>query len=235
MKEKFGKFLASEKKKLAGMDRRQKIAYLAEYYWLWALGIFGGLFMAVYILWHAFFTVKDYRFYVLFVNAPIEASQEIGNRSALRQGFIDRMGYDLKEGMVEFGTASYFNAAVDGGSNNSYFQSFVAVVEAGHLDAAVMEEDNLKAIGAAGRFLDLSRGEAADLFAPYADRFVYAVPYDTEYSEDPVPVGIDISDSDLGRMGVYEDGCVLGIGAYSSHPEDVKAFLEYIGAEGRQP
>lgn len=216
-------FLEAEKVKMSRLDRQQKLAYLAEYYSIWALGIVGGLALIIYVLWHLLFAVKDYSFYAMFVNAPLESAGTIGNDSDLRRGFIDRMGYDLKEGMVEFNTSSYFNAAIEGGTNNSYFQSFAAVVEAGHLDVVVMEEDNLVAVGASGRLLDLSQ---TGIFAPWADRFVYALPYDTEYSGDPVPVGIDISDSLLAP--VYADGCVLGIGAYCRHPEDAAAFLEYI-------
>ena len=61
---------------------------------------------------------------------------------------------------------------------------------------------------------------------------MYAVPYDEEYSTEPVAVGIDISDSRLmTEYELYDDTCVLGVGAYTQHPEDVAAFLEFIGVE----
>ena len=52
-------------------------------------------------------------------------------------------------------------------------------------------------------------------------------PYDEEYSTEPVAVGIDISGSRLmTEYELYDDTCVLGVGAYTQHPEDVAAFLE---------
>ena len=31
--------------------------------------------------------------------------------------------------------------------------------------------------------------------------------------------------------GLYEDGCVLGLSAYSQHPEAVAEFLSYLGVQ----
>jgi hypothetical protein len=54
-------------------------------------------------------------------------------------------------------------------------------------------------------------------------------PEDEEYSEDKVPVGIDISDSSIaGEYGIYTGDCVLGLGAYTKHAEEVLKFLKYI-------
>jgi hypothetical protein len=57
-------------------------------------------------------------------------------------------------------------------------------------------------------------------------------PYDEEYGEDQVPVGIDISDSILmTKYNLYPDSCALGIGAYSEHLDAVEQFLDYIFEE----
>jgi len=217
----------SEKEKLRDYPLPKKLAYIAEYYWLHILLVTGGIAFAVYFVYHAFFTVKENWFYITFVNSM----QDAGEDSALRKGFIDYAGYDLSEKNVLFNSACYFDAARKGGTNNSYYQSFIATIEAGALDAAVMEEDNFEAVAASGRFQDLSAGEAADLFAPYEDLFVYVLPYDETYSKSEVPVGIDLSKSPLvTEYGIYESSCVLGLSAYSQHPEEVIRFLEYLGA-----
>ena len=70
------------------------------------------------------------------------------------------------------------------------------------------------------------------MFASYSDRFVYCTPIDEEYSEDEVPVGIDISDSSIaGEYGIYTGDCVLGLGAYTKHAEEVLKFLTFISEE----
>jgi hypothetical protein len=90
-------------------------------------------------------------------------------------------------------------------------------------------------VGEAGRLLDLAAEPYRELFSGWEDRFVYCIPYDEEYSKDPVPVGIDISGSDLYKTyGLYPEGAVLGIGAYTKHPEEVVRFLTFlnVGPQG---
>lgn len=225
------KLYKSEKEKLRGYPLSKKLSYIAEYYWLYILLITGGIAFVIYFVYHAFFTVKENWFYITFVNTM----QDAGEDSDLRRSFIDYGGYDLSEKNVLFNSACYFDAARKGGTNNSYYQSFIATIEAGALDAAVMEKENFQAVAASGRFQDLSAGEAADLFAPYADLFVYCLPYDETYSETEVPAGIDLSGSPLvTEYGLYEEGCVLGLSAYSRHPEEVVRFLEFLGVEAKE-
>ncbi len=210
------------------LPKEHRVRYILDYYWLWIAGIAGGIALAAYIIFHVFFTVKEHWFYAVFVNV-------VGAESAvteMKEGFISREGYDLKEKDVVMSANSYFDASKSGGTNNSYFQSFVAIVESGDLDAVVTSEANLVAVGEAGRLLDLSAEPCAGLFKGYEELFVYCIPYDEEYSKDPVPVGIDISGSDLTeKYGLYPDGAVLGVGAYTSHPEEVVRFLEFLGAD----
>ena len=58
-----------------------------------------------------------------------------------------------------------------------------------------------------------------------------------EYSTEEVPVGIDLSDSLLvTKYHIYEDNCVLGIGAYSHNLENVEQFLRFVlGDEAGDP
>lgn len=221
----------SEKEKLKGYPLPKKLSYIAEYYWLHILLVTGGIAFAIYFVYHAFFTVKENWFYITFVNSM----QDAGEDSELRRDFIDYAGYDLSEKNVLFNSACYFDAARKGGTNNSYYQSFIATIEAGALDAAVMERENFEAVAASGRFQDLSAEEASELFAPYEDLFVYILPYDETYSKSEVPAGIDLSESPLVKeYGLYEGSCVLGLSAYSQHPEEVIRFLEYLGLEGKE-
>ncbi len=203
----------------------KKIEHILTYYWLWIVGIGGGAVLAVYILYHAFFTVKENWFYAVLVNV-MEPDSVIAE---LKEDFISHAGYDTSVKNVVINANSYFDASISGGTNNNYFQSFAALVESGDLDAVVTSEANLIAVGEAGRLLDLSAEPYAELFQGWENRFVYCIPYDAEYSTDPVPVGIDISGSDLTEVyGLYPDGAVLGVGAYTKHPEEVIKFLSFL-------
>ena len=56
-----------------------------------------------------------------------------------------------------------------------------------------------------------------------------------EYFADPVPVGIDISDSLLvTKYHLYEEDCVLGISAYTQRPESALTFLEFVLQEAEE-
>ena len=210
------------------MTQKQKLRYIWEYYWLPIVGITAGVIFLIYFLYHVLFATKDYWFYVTFVNIR----PQIGVESELMEEFVSDRGYDLSKKNVFFNDTCYFDATSYSGTNNNYYQMFVATVEAGHLDAVVMEKENLVALGASGRLLDLEAEAYAAYFDKYKDRFVYAVPYDEEYSTEPVAVGIDISGSRLmTEYELYDDTCVLGVGAYTQHPEDVAAFLEFIEGE----
>ena len=55
----------------------------------------------------------------------------------------------MKQKKVEMNASSYFDPSVKGGTNNSYYQMFVAVTEAADLDVLVMGTEGLKASAAA--------------------------------------------------------------------------------------
>ena len=106
---------------------------------------------------------------------------------------------------------------------------FVGFTDAGVLDAVTMEPDKLSSLGESGRLMDLRDERCARIYEKYKARLIYSIPYDKEYSTDPVPIGIDISDSILiSRYHIYENGCALGIGAQSGRIEAVEKFLDYV-------
>ena len=92
-----------------------------------------------------------------------------------------------------------------------------------------MERGDLETLGRRGRLLDLSLPTANGLAEKYADRLLYALPADSEYGSDPVPIGVDLSDTRLvTEFGAYPDSCVLGISANCPHIDAVERFLEYV-------
>ncbi len=201
-----------------------KLEYIWEYYSLWIIGIAAAIIFIIFCINRFFFTVKENWVYIMFNNTYAE----VGNGSDLWEGYVEYTGYDTSEKNVEFNNASYFDYQQNV-TGNSYFESFVAYTEAGTLDAITMEADALTALGESGRLMDLNSEECESIREKYGDRFLYCEPYDTEYSTEPVAVGIDISDSILmTEYNIYTDSCALGIGSYSGNIEAVEAFLDYI-------
>ena len=223
--DKLKKWYASEIIKIRDLPPGKKAQYILEYYWLWIIGILAAVIIPAYILWHAAFAVKDYWFYGMFANTRVNS----GNGSDLWYDFVDFGEFNTKEKKVEMNSASFFDPSISGGTNNSYFQAYVALTEAGDLDVVTLGREGLEALGRSGRLMDLSTPEAEALREKYEDRFVYSLPNDEEYSTEPVPVGIDVSDSLLvTKYHLYEGDCVLGISAYSKRVEAAEMFLDFI-------
>ena len=225
----FRSLYQSEKEKIKGYPLNKKLEYIWGYYWLWIVAIVSVVFLAVYLIWHYTTAISENWIYVAFPNAMTE----VGNESPFWKEYVEAQGYDLSEKNVMFNSSLYFDPTTAAGTANNYFQAFVAMVEAGTLDAVTLTRPEMEALGASGRLLDLSSEKTESLYRKYQDRLVYSIPYDEEYGTDPVPVGIDVSDSILmTRYHVYEESCVLGVGAYSSHIDAVETFLSWILEEG---
>lgn len=219
--------IKGEREKLKGISGTgKKIEYIWDYYKLWIIGI-------VFFVWFVTFAVRqyttnlrDYRCFMIFANTYADA----GDHSKLWEDYIEYAGIDLREEAVRFDASSYFDY-LKGVTGNSYFEAFVAFADSGTLDAIVMGRDSLTALGRTGRLLDLNSEACASIREKYGDRFLYAVPIDTEYSTEEIPVCIDISDSRLvSEYGIYSEPCAIGIGALSKNVEAVELFLDFLYA-----
>ncbi len=215
------------KEVIKDMPTGKKIQYIWQYYWIPICAVAFALFMALYLGYHTFFTVKDNWVFILFTNTK----EDVGNDSPLWEEYVEYSGYDIKKKKVEFNNNSFFDAAKKGGTNNSYFQAFVAYVESKTLDAVVGSEESLLAIGSSGRFMDLENDACKGIREKYEDRFIYCKPLDEDYEKELVPVAIDLSDTKLmTEYHIYQEGesCVLSIGAYAQHIDAVELFLDML-------
>lgn len=225
MPERIRRFFKSESEKLKGKTWRQKAEYVRDYYWLQISAVVILVSLTAFVIYRAKTTLSEHWFYLMVANTREEA----GTNSPLWQGYVDYTGYDLSQKMVEFNDEAYFDYGKNRAAGNRYYEMFVGFTDAGVLDAVTMEPDNLASLGQSGRLLDLDSEKCVKIREKYGDRFIYAIPYDKEYSEDPVPVGVDVSDSILmTQYHLYAEGCALGIGAQSENIEAVEKFLDYI-------
>jgi hypothetical protein len=224
-------YLSEEKEKIVGLPTaREKAEYIWTYYKLWIIGAVALVWFVSFAVWRFFFVPRDNWFFAVFANTYSEQGAE---GSELWQDFVDYAGYNPEEKKVAFNNSIFFDLTQGSSFTSSYYQSFVAFEESGDLDIVTMERRQLAALGATGRLLDLNNPECAALRERYADRLVYTEANDEEYSVEPVPVGIDVSDSLL--MTKYHlyggENCVLGIGAHTAHLDQVENFLSFIFQE----
>lgn len=214
-----------EKKKVLSLPKEKRFSYIWTYYGFWIVAIVLAAAFAVWFVWHSTHALRENWICVAFPNASADA----GEHSQIWEDYLADQDFDLTEKNLLFQDGLYFDPKTQGGTNNSYYQSFVAMVETGQLDAVCMERGDIEALGKSGRLLDLSSDSGRDIYEKYEDRLVYSIPYDTDYSTSQVPVGVDVSDSLLVTgYGLYEGSCVLSVGAYSKNIDAVEQFLDWI-------
>ena len=221
-------FLQSEKEKIRAIPTtKEKLVYIWDYYKILIIAVAAALAFLVYFIVIKATTLEENWIYVTISNT----FADVGDDSSFKQEFVDYSGFDTSEKNVVFNANSFFDYTGDV-TGNTYFEAFVTYTDAGTLDAVTMQTDSLTALGATGRLLDLNSESCAEIREKYGDRFLYAVPNDETYSTEPVPVGIDISDSRLvTECHAYSETAALGIGANSQHLDAVLTFLDFLFEE----
>lgn len=222
--EKKSKILSEYKKVKDIPGIRKKAGYIWAYYYIWIILASAVIILGIYGYIHRRTLIGENWIYITFANTYAD----VGNGSDIWNDFVDETGYDIHKKNVMFNNTSYF----DYGKSlvgNSYFEMFVAYTEAGTLDAITMETDSLVKVGESGRLMDLNSEKCAQIREKYGKRMIYCKAYDEDYSKDPVPVGIDITDSIImTRYHAYSGKCAIGIGANSKHIDAVLKFLDFI-------
>ena len=228
VKKYFQKELKNAKREVSQLQGAAKLQYVWDYYKLWIIGIVCLIAFVIYFVIARAMTPNDNWFYITIANTQADA----GNKSQIWRDFVDYSGYDTKEKNVYFNTNCYFDPFSE--KVNQYYTYFVAYVDAGTLDLIAMEKDDLQKLGERGRLLDLSRPEASEIMSRYEDRLIYATPLDEEYSTEPVPIGIDLSDTQLvSNYHIYGDSCAIGVSANCPHMDAVLKFLSFVLEDGK--
>ena len=215
---------AEEKEKIKALPLREKWQYIWMYFKIPIIAIVFVLAFGTFLIIRITANIPDNWLTVTFANTYAD----VGTGSKLWKDFTQTAGYDLSEKKVEFNNESYFDYTKNQAKGNAYYNAFVTLVDAGELDMITMEPQSLTALGQSNRLLDLNDERAASIKAKYADRFLYYTPVDEEGGE-PIPVGIDVSDSILvSEYHVYPDRCAIGIGSLSDNIKEAEDFIDYI-------
>ena len=220
---------AEEKEKIKALPFKEKIQYIKMYFWIPIVAILFVLIFGTFLVIRIVNNIPDNWLMVTFANTYAKAD----TGSKIWNDFTEYAEYDLSDKKVEFNASSYFDYTKNQAKGNAYYNAFVTLADAGELDAITMEPESLSALGQSGRLFDLNDEACSAIKAKYADRFIYYTPTDEDGVElDPIPVGIDISDSRLiTEYHVYSEGCALGIGAHSENIKEVGDFLSFVLGE----
>ena len=221
---------SEEKEKIRQLPFKEKWQYIWMYFRIPIVAILFVLAFGTFLVVRIVTNIPDNWLMVTFANT----NARVGTDSELWKDFTSQMGYDLTQKKVEFNAESYFDYLKDQAKGNAYYNAFVTLADSGELDAITMERDSLAALGQSGRLFDLNNEKCASIKEKYGDRFVYYTPVDENGKEqEPIPVGIDISDSILmTRYHIYQNSCALGVGAHSTNMKEVVDFLDFILKEG---
>lgn len=220
----FQQWFSEEREKLRKLSPRDRAGYIWDYYKLWIIGILSAILLVTAAAIHLHNTAAENWFYVCFGNT----FADIGSDSDFSRDYADYAGYDLREKNLIFNAQCYCKPS-ENTYGNSYYETLIAYMDSGTLDVLVMEEEDLLAIGASGRLLDLEDERVSGLLERYQDRLVYCTPLREDYGKEQVAVGIDLSGTCLvGEYKAYPEGCVLGISTMAPHLDQVEVFLNYL-------
>ena len=221
----FREWWKEERAKLSEMSFKKAVKYIWQYYWIFILGFIGIVWLAVFAVNRLITGVPEYWLYASLANSTVSSA----NVSRLRDDFAAYTGWDMKEKRIELSTSMYFDYNRNQARGNEYYNTFVALTDSGTLDLITMYPEQLAPLGESGRLLDWNLESCDALREKYADRLIWYQPPEDAEETDPVPVGIDISDSLLvTKYGIYPESAALGIAAGTIRLDAIAEFLEFI-------
>ena len=221
----FRKWWIEERAKLSEMSFKKAVKYIWQYYWIFILGLIGIVWLAVFAVHRLIAGPPEYWLYASLANSTVSPP----NVSRLQSDFAEYSGWDTREKQIEFSTNMYFDYNRNQARGNEYYNSFVALTDTGTLDLITMYPEQLAPLGESGRLLDWNLERCAELRKKYADRLIWYQPPEDAEVTDPVPVGIDVSDSLLvTKYGIYPESAALGIAAGTIRLDAIAEFLEFI-------
>ena len=221
----FREWLAEERSKLSRMTLGEGIQYIWQYYYIFILLFAGLVCFVIYAVTHLLGGAPEYRLYASFANSTAGS----GAFSRMKEDFAAYSGFDSDGKRIEFSSNMYFDYNRNQARGNEYYNSFIALTDSGTLDLITMFPEQLAPLGQSGRLLDWSLERCAGLREKYADRLIWYEPPEGEEQTEPVPVGVDISDSLLvSKYKIYPGSAALGIAAETARLDSIAAFLAFI-------
>jgi len=222
--ERLRQILAEDRKKLAGKRPSDILWYVWTYYRVQLGLIIGILGLGIYLLFLQLTVPGTVGFYACFANT----FKDYGPGSALYREYAEYAELNLKKTRLIFNCSIYCNPSRNM-MGNRYYEALITLIDSGSLDVIIMSKEDLCALGANGRLLDLSSEKAGGLAEAWQDRLCTTVPADPEYGTSPIPVGIDLTGSRIvGDYEAYAGDAWLGISSESTRVDQAALFLRFL-------
>lgn len=232
---------------------KEKLSYFFEYYK-------GHVVVAILVvaavvsLVHHFATRRDTAFYIALLNSADTTSEELADRS-----FVEYSGIDPDHSEIIYDTSMLIEFNSMNKESYSSAEKFILLLTTSQLDAVVADPGVIRSYSHNKVFYDLSDFLTAEQIAKYEPYFYYvdyavidAVnaaqdAHDTEFvpqypdprrpetMEQPVPVGIYVTDcsalTDRFRFYSSDPELVLSVTMKTTRPEITSKYIDYLMAD----
>lgn len=209
----------TEKEKLKNMNFREKVAYLWEYYRVYAAVAAVVIALIAYFIYEMVTPDVRPQFYAAIMDSAVDPEV----LEQYESDFADYLHLDPKRESVEL-NATFFSA------NNEYAlstqQVLTTFMAAGEVDVIIAPESVFERFVKIGNFAKLYDELPTDVYSSLTDYF-----YISETSEDTEKnaYGIYLNGSDLFKDVTYNgEPYVLGIIPNYPHEENTVEFIKYL-------
>lgn len=220
----------STREKLATMNFKDKVIFIAQYYGLKIAAIILIAVVVIYFVLH-YALAKETVLNIMAVNA-----QDIMNSSAEadEQSFYEEFmaQNDIDPDKSEIGIDSSLNVVSDDNADQSStianMQSVQVQLMAGTEDIMFADEEFLTQVGSMGYLADITKLLPQDVLDEYADDIVYTTLTETQ---EQVAVGIKLNDNSwIDESGWFANvkGPVIGVCAATQNIDLAKKFAVYV-------
>lgn len=214
------------REKLAEMDTKGKIIFIAEYYGLYITLSIAAVAFVLFMLLHFLFG-KDIVFNVMAVNSVQEECA--ADDEEFYSEFLERNGVDLKKGKVSVTTGLGVSDKGDDSASETNLNTMQMRLMAGSVDVFFADEKVLYSVGEFEYLTDLEKCLPGEVIEKCGDDIVYAKVVETGENR-AVGIRIPADNEWLQLSGWYPDGTVVGIAEGATHADLAEAFiLEILG------
>lgn len=209
------------KEKLAEMDTKGKIAFIAEYYGISILVTLALVAAALFLVFHFLFA-KDTAFNIMAVNT---AQKECpADKEEFYKEFLEKNGIDLEKSEVSISTGLGVSRTGDDSASETNLRTIQTRLMSGSVDVFLADAELFYSVGEFEYLADLAEYLPEETIEKYKDDLVYARVVETGETR---LAGIRLSASNkwLKETGWYEDSAVIGIADGAEHAELAKTYI----------
>ena len=212
----------TEKEKLSGMNKKEKLQYLRQYYGVKALLVVCVIVFSVYLGIH-FATMKDNVLGILAVNG--DGENPVAVDTEFFKPFLEENGLDTEDNVVSVNYSLFINPNANDSISTTTLESIQVLFFSQAVDVFVADENFFMQMAQTDYISDLTEYLPEEVLKKYEDKLVYAdvlVSSDTGEEESVrrlVGVRIDANNKWLASTGWYKSEVIVGLAGGSEHAE----------------